>query len=317
MPKVIEVKNPNEQESGTVGTPNPRNAFIDSLAGLQTEAELPQEDVANLADESSETPAAEPEAKPQAEAAPETEPKPETEQPETVTVKVDGQEFQVPKEEVDAAGGIRAYQMEKAAAKRLQEASQYRAEAIRLYQQYQAPAQQPGPTAAPATDDAALARAIQAGSEEEAVNAIRTLRQRDFDPNQIDRLIDYRVQERIGFQTGFERFRTEYAHIVSDPDLLDWAQSLDNRYKQQANPETGQPWSSYWERYDYIGKQISRKFPTAANPMEEKRQKKASVTPLPQVQARKGPDVVDEDAPEDTQAEIARMRKERGQNPMR
>lgn len=98
-------------------------------------------------------------ATPAASSAAESEPSTEPTAPETVKVKINHQEREVPKADVDAAGGIAAYQMTKAAEERLESAKRKEQELTRRLEEIerqmraappaQAQAQPPQPAPAP------------------------------------------------------------------------------------------------------------------------------------------------------------------------
>jgi len=106
--------------------------------------------------------------------APETEPvAEEASGPEMVEIKVDGQSFQVPKTDVDAEGGVAAFQINRAAERRLHKAAELaRANADALAQTQKS--LEPPP---PSVDEILRAKVaeLQFGTEDEAVTAIKDM----------------------------------------------------------------------------------------------------------------------------------------------
>lgn len=164
---------------------------------------------------------------PVVEPAPEQEPEPEP-KIETKKVKIDGVEEEVTEDEL-----IRAYQKNKAADRRLEEAA-------RLLRQAEQLAAQPAPEivtadVAPDTNDdlrkeaAETLSMIYEGNESAAVDALVGLlgKVKGGDqptPNSSAQQIDEegitsKVLERMQINTAFERVKTDYPDLISDPDL--------------------------------------------------------------------------------------------------
>jgi len=108
-----------------------------------------------------------------------------------VSVKVDGQSFEADAAEVEAAGGINAYQRDRSSQNRLDKSKQIlqqaREEAERIKQQAVADAKTQAdlaknstspPTSSDDLSDEALAEMLYSGDEKEAAKAIRIMRQR-------------------------------------------------------------------------------------------------------------------------------------------
>lgn len=93
--------------------------------------------------------------------------------PEMVEVKIDGEVRQVPKQEVEDHGGVRAYQIIKAQEKRLQEVNRYASQMNQMLHQFQQMQQPPQPQ--PKKPNELLREAvakIQLGTQEEAEKAL-------------------------------------------------------------------------------------------------------------------------------------------------
>lgn len=194
--------------------------------------------------------------------------------PETVTVKVDGQEFQLPKDRVDAEGGVEVVQMKLAAAKRLEEA---RIEAARIKEEA---AKAANPQAASATeqiDEAQLIEKVRFGSEAEAKEAIRKLvGQNQPDPQALMPL----VQQEIAKNQAVEAFKRDFPEIVKDPYMARLAVDMEVEARRTGDRRP------HHELYQAIGKSLTDWRGKMAGSFKEKQEKKATVTPIPQAQAK-------------------------------
>lgn len=223
--------------------------------------------------------------------------------PEFLTVKIDGEEKQVLKTEVDEAGGLRAYQMEQAAAKRLQEAKSILKE-IQEAKQKLLPSEEQKPKDAARMDPVELARTLQIGSPEEAAEAVRLLQnQFKMEPQQITRMLD----ERIDFKSAVKEFETEFKDIFSDPYLMTIATTMENNSRRDGDVR------SYRDLYKEIGTNLRKWKDGMSRPatQEDKKAKKATVTNLPAANARQVPEP--EEKEETTEDILNAMRKIRGQ----
>lgn len=153
-----------------------------------------------------------------------------------VKLKVDGQEFEVPRADVLRAGGgnleagVRIMQMETAAQRRLDHSKAIAAQAQAYAQQVLAAAQaaqQQKPqaqTAAP--DDSALIEAIRFGDPAEATRAFQVLEERAaqratsrVQPSMTPEQVQFLVQDRLDYQKSMEVLQRDYSDIVGDPNL--------------------------------------------------------------------------------------------------
>ncbi len=281
-------------------------------------AEEPKE----VADPKAEAPAAEPAAT--TEAAVETAPK-------TVKAVVDGEEFEVPQEEVEAAGGLKAWQRDKASENRLKKAKEALEETRKAQAQVaeflmrQAGSAQPDK--AEQTDDQFIAERIDKirfGTPEESAAAMREVigrSQQKVDPNAIVR----QATEEFRHQQAVESFDKEFQDVATNPLLLKLAVALRNERIPQL--PKGQPvdWNVFYRKIgnevrSVVGRQ-SQPAPqvdkTAGNTSQapsDKEARKASIVNLPTAAARA--ELPKEDKPgtpeEERKTAIAQMRKARG-----
>lgn len=209
-----------------------------------------------------------------------------------IRLKVNGKELELPIEEVIARA-----QMVESAHDYLEQAKRIRLDAVQSSQA----APKPDATVSPVDDDLALVRAIQMGSEEEAVQAIRRLKGPTTD---LPKMID----ERMSFQQAVSRFQTEFKDVFDDPILRQVVLSKDAELVSQGDARP------YWDRYESIGNEVRewagsvRKTPSEP----DKRQRKASVTSIPSAASRVSSQAQEE--PEESVSDvIAQMARTRGQ----
>lgn len=132
---------------------------------------------------------------------------------------VDGKRIRVPVSKI-IDSGIRTLQKETAADMRL-------AAATELLRSAQEQRQQPvaQPVAQPSDDDAALARSIQFGTEDEAKAAIARIRNAApaITPQQIEAYVQQSLAQKLPDHQAFNEannwLKDEYKEIVADPDL--------------------------------------------------------------------------------------------------
>jgi hypothetical protein len=237
-----------------------------------------------------------------------------------VKIKVNGKEMELTQDELIAR------------AQKVESADQYLVDAAKLRRDAEAsrvteiPVKEE-PASDGLEDRRALVRAIQMGTEEEAMAAIEKLQMRNrptVDQDSIARTID----ERLTFKEAAHRFESEYPDILGDDMLRDMALRKDQELLAKGDKR------GYWERYDEIGKGIREWKDTliksAATKVEDpkkdevkkdetvsldqKQQRKASVTPIPKAAAVKAPraDADEEDKPESVGDVIAKMAEARG-----
>ena len=304
---------------------NPRNQMMDELIADREKRSSPPTE---------EAPAAEPE-EPQAsepaavEAATEAAPAVAVEEPakpKTVRVKVDGKEFDAPEDEVNDAGGVKAYQIIKAQENRLKAAN----EALAQTRQTQAALtqwlEQQNKVAAPQQKTPAQfiqeqMDIIRYGSPEESAAALQAVlekSQQKVDPNAIIGQAVSVMQQ----QQAESAFVSEFSDIVHNPLLLKLVINLkDERIKESQGKI--QDWPTFYrsignEVRGAIGRQNQPATAQASNlttgptstATSDKEARKASIVNLPTAAARA---VVQEaDKPESREDILRQMKKSRG-----
>jgi hypothetical protein len=213
-------------------------------------------------------------------------------EPEKIPLKVNGKVLELPIEEVIARA-----QMVESAHDYLEQAKRIRLEAV---QSTQAP--KPDASRPPVDDDLALVRAIQMGSEEEAVQALRQIRS----PNQdLPKLID----ERMSFQQAVSRFQTEFKDVFDDPMLRQLALNKDAELVAQGDSR------SYWDRYEAVGNEIRQWVGSVrkTSSVPDKRERKANATSAPTAAASRVASQAQEEPEESVSDVISKMAQSRGQ----
>ncbi|CAB3731025.1 hypothetical protein [Paraburkholderia rhynchosiae] len=227
-----------------------------------------------------------------------------------VTLIVDGKEVQRPLSEVVDAGK-RYLQKDMTADERIAEATRILKEAKELNTGKPQPAERPSDALQAEDDDAALARAIQLGSDEEARAAIAKLRKGGrTDDHSITSMIDARIE----FRETAAWVKDEYKDIFADPLLsgVFMQKEADARAQGDSRPHR--------DLYKEIGDGL-RKWRNGLAPkqdaIQDKVDRKASVTVIPTARAVApvNPDEGNEEATEaqETAAYIAEQRRRRGQ----
>ncbi len=222
-----------------------------------------------------------------------------------ITKKINGRDVTLSEDEWFA----RAMKVE-AADRYLAEAAQLRNEQLR---KVQVPPQRDPEPESSVEDDLAIARAIQMGTEEEAVAALRTLRNARPSITQDD--VARTIDDRLTFNEAITRYRTEFKDVVSDPVLNQMALDADKRLLAQGDTRP------YIERYTEIGNSIrkwasdlvAQRAPKAATPpADTKLVRKAAAAPAPKAASQKTVSSVEEEADESMSSVIANMAKARG-----
>ena len=193
-----------------------------------------------------------------------------------------------------------------AKAQKIGAADVYLAEAKRLREQLAQPA--PQKPVQVEDDLAEVARAIQMGTEEEAVAALRKLTSRSPSQDDLSRKID----ERLIFNEAYGKFCTEFSDIVGDPRLHRMAQDADTDLIRRGDTR------SYAERFTAIGNDLrawvnSKAAPaTASEQRADKVERKAAAPSVPK--ATGGKHVVQSEQEEDESPSevIRRMAERRG-----
>lgn len=230
---------------------------------------------------------------------------------ELFTIRVNGQDVQVTRDELISR------------AQKVSSADQYLADAAEARRQAELLKNTSGPglskddlaaVTVDNNDDLALARAIQMGTEEEAVAAIRQIKSTGPSSDVLAHMID----DRVSFNTAIARFQKEYGDIWNDPKLQQMAFAEDARMLQAGDKRT------YWERYDEIGKNMTSWLSSirgpaatsapapAAAPKEDKQARKQAAPAVPQPAGTKAATPVTEEDEETVQDTIAGIAKARG-----
>ena len=182
-------------------------------------------------------------------------------------------------------------------------------------------ATRPAPTQAaqsvtPVVDYLAIARAIQMGSEEEAVAALQTIAA-PVRPSVTTDDVRAAVTEQLTFKEAISTFNSEFSDLVADPVLHQMVLDTDQRLIAQGDRRP------YLDRYRDIGEQvrgvaksIAAKFAPApkapAAPVVDKLARKAAANPVPKAASQKTVSSVEEEADESTASIIAGIAKSRG-----
>lgn len=161
----------------------------------------------------------------------------------------------------------------------------------------------------------ALVRAIQIGTEEEAMAAIEKLQSRTVPSVSADD-VARKVDERLTFNEAVSRFQTEYKDLVADPVLFGIVLQRDKDLLAQGDKR------GYWERYEAVGKEVrvwKEQMVKSAAPSEpqkpenSKETRKAAAPAVPQGASMKAPAAVDDEDKEESVGEIiSAMAKQRG-----
>jgi hypothetical protein len=310
-----------QPESEMKETPelNPRNAYLEQLAQAESQRQLEElgitETDAQIETQATDEKGAEPEPNEQ------PTPEPEANGKRMVKVKVDGEEIDVPEDEV-----IRSYQKDSAASKRLEAAAakmrevEERERALnereaQLSRQTQA---QPDSTEPPpSTDDAAqqFLDAMYEGEGDKAKEALKKLlpqgRQettQQVDVNAIVPTVAQQVRAQIERDNALEKFSKDYEDIVSDPYL---ASVADNFLKAELDANKDK---TYGEALEEAGKQtrdwLKKLTPTPSTTRSEILAKKEQIDTVPTTNATSGG--IGEQKEESASETITAMRKARG-----
>lgn len=223
--------------------------------------------------------------------------KEEAQPPAKRKFKIMGKEVELTDEEIEER-----VSKSEAAEQKFQEAARLRKEAEEMAARASV---KPAPESNVEEDDVALARAIQMGSEEEAVKAIKRLRTPSVKPDEIVRLVD----SKLAFQDAKRQFLDEYKEEMADPVLQQII--LD---REQVLAIEGKP--AGYQRMKEAG-EFARKIKAKLTPDKSREQKlerkeSLSANQVKPANVRQAP-VQDEDKEESTHDTIANMAKARGQ----
>lgn len=245
----------------------------------------------------------------------------------TRKIKVDGTEQEVPEDKVVEAG-IRALQKESAADRRLQEATEKLTRAEQLLATAEKRSAAPDdtespPSGSPDADVAALAKAIQFGTEDEVKAAVKTMLDRQA-PGRSDATpkpeeVVAVVEQRLEFKSALNKFQTEFKDVWDDPYLRKLAFDEDDRLQKEIIAGNREP-MNYLERFAEAGKAVrewrDRIAGSAGAPKvdigADKRDRKAAAGSLPTAGGRAAPPPAPA-APSNPTDIVREMRQARGQ----
>lgn len=252
---------------------------------------------------------------------------PEPEQAPTieyVRVKVDGEEFDAPKAEVEEAGGIKAYQRDKAAENRLQRANETLAEAKRIQAQMAQMTQRPAEPVI--SNDEFIAQrldAIRYGTPAEAAKALTEIQQRSAPPQVDQQAVIQQAVTQMNYLGAVKQFTSEFKDLTQDPDLMMIIEKkAANGIGQLPQDKSMVDWTEFYRK---IGNEVRLKFNRPNQPQTEvtgkttghtsqvspdKEARKASIVNLPTAAARA--EVPKESKPETRADTLAEMRRSRG-----
>jgi hypothetical protein len=232
----------------------------------------------------------------------------QTEQPKH-KIKVNGKELELTTEEL-----VQRAQKVESADEYLKEASRKMREAESAKEVKPTLPSPEDATAKAMEDRRALVRAIQMGTEDEAMEAIEKLQSRNVPSVSADD-VARTVDERLTFNDAVSRFQKDYKDLAEDPVLLNIVLQRDKELIAQGDKR------SYWERYVDIGDSVrtwkegltKAATPEPEKPVSDKQTRKASAPAVPQGAGTKAPAAVQDEDREETSAEIiSKMAKSRG-----
>jgi len=233
-------------------------------------------------------------------------------------VKVDGEEFEVPQEDVDAAGGVAIYQRERAAENRLRKTNEALAETRKVQSQISEWITQNTPkpvVEAPEKFIADRVDLIRFGTPEESAKALGEILAKQNQPVDTGAITAMAVNS-IRQDAAINEFKKEFSDIVSNPLLMKFAVTLedDKRKQLKAIPD----WSDFYrsignEIRSVIGKphQPTETPSTSGNTSQpDKEARKASIVSLPTAGSRAA--LPEATKPETREEILNEMRKSRG-----
>jgi len=254
--------------------------------------------------------------------APTPEPAAATE-PEMVTVKIDGEEQTVTKADVDALGGVAAYQIHKAAEKRLAQANHEKQEMAKLLEQARVMFESAKPKEPVKPPEELLKEKIQQiqfGTPEEAAQAMQeilTSNTKQVDPNQVAAQVMTRIQQ----NTAAQQFAQRNQDILQNPVLVKLALVLEGDKLRKSPPSD---WNRFYsdleaEFRNAIGKPVTTQPPSSSTPqsgqptsdLDAKLSRKDNIVNLPTAAARVA--APEPDKPLSREDRLNQLRTARGQ----
>lgn len=291
-------------------------------------SKLAMDDILSRREQEPTEPKIEPEVKTEPEVKAETPVEPEA--PKTVRVKVDGEEFDAPADEVEAAGGITSYQRDKASDNRLRKANETVAESKKMMAQVADWLQKQNKTTEkPEQSDLQYImeriNKSRFGTDEEAAQAHLEIAQRitkQVNPQDIET----RVTTKIAHDAAVKQFDSEFSDLAKNPILLNAVIAQRHSKLTQLQGNTASiDWTVF---YRNIGNEVRSAFgrqsqpatttdktPSTPSQGSDKEARKASIVNLPTAAARAElPKEEKEPTPEEARKQwLADARKARGQ----
>ena len=208
------------------------------------------------------------------ETAPETPP-----EPEMVTVKIEGQEFQVEKAKVDGEGGLEAYQKKTAADLIFKRAKEREAQANQILAQ--ARQFQPAPQVQNQTEQTdQVAQLIEAIRFERDPRRAAEAIQKLISPHQVSQQqVEQAAVLRATQVMAAEKFKEKYPEIVNDPILYGIAGQAENHLLAQGRRD-------FDNIYKEVGEYLTQWKGKLAGNFQEKQKQKATITNIPQAKAK-------------------------------
>jgi hypothetical protein len=218
--------------------------------------------------------------------------------PEKRKFKVNGQEIELTEQEV-----AEWVQKGQSADHKFQEAAKLKKEAEELVSR--APVKT-DPVKDAEEDDVALARAIQMGSEEEAVAAIKKIKSRpSVKPEDVARIAGEQITVRLSFEAQKQKFMGDYKDLMDDPK---WRDRVLDREEYLAFKGEAPGYDRMKKAGDYV--RDLKAEGTPASSLQQKQERKASLSVVTGASVRQAP-TTDEDKEESPSEVIAGMAKAR------
>jgi hypothetical protein len=228
----------------------------------------------------------------------------------TVRVKVDGEEYDVTQEEVETYGGVKAYQIARAAENRLQKAQETLAEVRKL---------QETKVEKPVTPDEFIKQKIEVlrwGTPDESAAALREILAHQNKPVDENALVQ-RATDQMRHDEAVRNFDKEFTDIAASPLHLKLIVALRNERLLQGHPGD---WGNF---YRSLGNEVRGVMPKQNQPgasqmkagetslPSDKEARKSSIVNLPTASAQRAT-LPEEPKPESRADILAQMRKSRG-----
>jgi len=193
-------------------------------------------------------------------------------EPELVTVKIDGQESQVSKADVDALGGVAAYQIHKAAEKRLAQANQEKQDLHRLLEQAKTLIEQnkpKEPVKSPEESIKEKVAQIQFGTPDEAAQAIQDILNANVQKVDQNAIVAQAVAQ-MQQQSAAQQFVQRNQDILQNPVLAKLALVLEHDKLSKSRPSD---WGKFYTEMEVefrnsIGRPATTPTPTVSTPQD-------------------------------------------------